>query len=1690
MAVNIGTVEGLLRLRDEFSSVLSRASSQLAAHGERMQQLGRSMSEVGGQMTRSITLPIVGIGVAALKMSTDFNKSMANVGSLIPGNVQRVGELKRSVQEMSVAVGKSTQDLSGGLYQAISAFGDTNEVVKILEINARAAAAGVAETTEAINLTSGVTKAYGDTSAAAVQHAADLALVTVRLGQTTFPQLAEAMGRVTPIAQSLGQSQEDLFAVFATATGVTGSAAEVATQYRGVLAGLLKPTEDLAVLIKKLGYESGQAMLEQLGLVDTLRTITGTAEKSKRPITDFIAQIEAVPLALALAGPQADQFKAKLAEMGKAAGATDAAFEAQTNGVNKAGFAFEQANAKAAVLAQNLGDALAPALLSLFEAAEPLVRMLSSMVERFAALPEPARNVLIVIAGIAAAAGPAVYVLGNLITAWGSIVSIAPRVIAAVTSINIAIYGIVGVAIAAAAAINGLINKWKEASAAAIQYDVQTSTIEGRALKFAASVRATGQASSSAFQQATADAAELKAKIEAAEKAVRSLREQQARATPDARTGARPGEAAAVAQIKAQQRELDNLRAAYSRLVPALKGVKVVADAAGKSLDFKPPAGLEKPFNDLGIVLKEVGKDAKDLRAEFEGILGGQQTPRERLLADIKRLNELIAAGAGTAGEAAAALGRMADELERLDPLKGKGPLLDLTKLNAAEASEQLKNVGADARRIVGETTDALAKQGGAINALSAALALANKLFGEGSEQAKRIADELERARAAANGIDPSSISIQGGEDTSPEARRDAAVADINKQYQQIVDNSKRTAVDMKRIEAEKNRALTKINKEYRDSQIEAARAMADDFAAVANNVASVLNDLGVFNSDNPDGLPAWAQDHRAEGRGQIVNNLGGAAAGNPQAWWAIMQGLAKALTTRGGIHGGTEVTAGAGGSAQSLEFVTRAGERELLEHVQSLGDGITSAVNQALDAIGGQVESLNVKVTQKGQGWRVSVNDGFSEWFTDLDEAMNYAITEGIKGATISGLDTEVKQALEGSVATTFEGLFSDLEFGKFIADLGLDEAAAQLDATVSEFYKTMQRAIQLGIDTQKITAYYTQQLQEQREAILGIKVDPAEQLRRQIDAFNRQITLIDAEQKAKQASLLVQKAQLQAEVAVMGAEAEVGRLRIQGRVAVVRAEGELVQAELQVVAAMAAALAAIDAALASIAAVLAGLPALITDAEALAALGRLGRGSGGGQTKKEREQGVKDFIHEKELSFLPEMQQRLARINDEYAEQLKNAGGNVKLQEKLNELKKKELELIGKGIKDDLIKPYLGRPGQQSDFARQMEEIQKAYEDARAVAKETGVAIWKLNKAERERMRLLGLQVQASLGIFSAQLALEIEETAKSLDFLKINAATLGLTAEQVAAIMAEVSTGKFLDIGEAMAKQLGDEKLLAEFAEMRYDIQKAQWALEIEMLKEKGILLEAQYLRLKEILGRLPENLPGAGANNRQQIQELYAQRLADNARAIAEAADRWLESTKKLLDYQKSLALSSLSVLSPTERIAEAQRQYQENLAAALRGDIGARERFQQVADQLLGEGRSAFASSEAYTTLFAQVQADLQRLISAPQPGTYRDGNVVYGAFEQAIGPVAGALADTGPIAQRLGDTGPTVNTIRGSGALTVNSINSLHAGVRDGLTEVKDALRDPGNAALIGQLSRVADGLESYLRQVPPRRAA
>lgn len=271
---------------------------------------------------------------AATKVTADFQSQMSNVQTLLTGTqdeiAAKVSKYGDIVKEVSRTTGLETSNLTDGLYQVVSAFGDVDDAAKIMEIAAKSAKAGNAETSDAVNLLSAVTKGYGDISAEANQKAADLAFTTVRLGQTSFPELASSMGKVIPLCATMKVSEEELFGAMATLTGVTGGTAEVSTQLKATIQGFMQPTTAMTAALKKMGYENGQVAIESLGLQGALDALKESVNGDELAFAGMFSSVEAKTAVLALAGAQSEDFTNKTKEMYSATGAAESAFDTQT----------------------------------------------------------------------------------------------------------------------------------------------------------------------------------------------------------------------------------------------------------------------------------------------------------------------------------------------------------------------------------------------------------------------------------------------------------------------------------------------------------------------------------------------------------------------------------------------------------------------------------------------------------------------------------------------------------------------------------------------------------------------------------------------------------------------------------------------------------------------------------------------------------------------------------------------------------------------------------------------------------------------------------------------------------------------------------------------------------------------------------------------------------------------------------------------------------------------------------------------------------------------------------------------------------------------------------------------------------------------------------------------------------------
>ena len=369
------TYELMVKIAGKTDSSLKNAcmtaDKNLAALGKTAKSAGKV---VAGAAVAAATA-VGTLGVAAVKAAAEYETQLANVSTLLTGTeaeiAARTAEIGNEILDVSNRTGVATENLTDGMYQVISAFGDSADAAKILETAAKSAAAGNATTTDSVNLLSAVTKGYGDTSAEAVQKAADLSFATVRLGQTSFPELAASMGKVIPLASTLGVEQEQLFGAMATLTGVTGSTAEVVTQLKATMQGFLSPSKNMTAALKNLGYKSGQALLESKGLQGALEALKGAVNNDELAFAGLFSSVEAQTAVLAMAGNQSANLTSKTAEMYEATGAANAAFEKQTDTL---AYDIQMIKNLGANFLTQLGTNILPYVRELAEAALPVVQ--------------------------------------------------------------------------------------------------------------------------------------------------------------------------------------------------------------------------------------------------------------------------------------------------------------------------------------------------------------------------------------------------------------------------------------------------------------------------------------------------------------------------------------------------------------------------------------------------------------------------------------------------------------------------------------------------------------------------------------------------------------------------------------------------------------------------------------------------------------------------------------------------------------------------------------------------------------------------------------------------------------------------------------------------------------------------------------------------------------------------------------------------------------------------------------------------------------------------------------------------------------------------------------------------------------------------------------------------------------------
>ena len=402
-------IDGFTRPSKQAIDSMRKMGNEAIKAGKQMQNAGKSISNVGSNLTKSITLPIVGVAAAAVKMSNDFENSMAKVGTIADTTAVPMETLKKQVVSLSNTVGVGVSDIAEAQYQAISAGVKTANSVDFVSTAIKAAKGGFTDATTAVDGLTTVLNAYG-LEASKATDISDQMLVAQNYGKTSFGDMASSMGKVIPIASSLNVSTQELFSSIAVLTKNGIGTSEAVTGLKAAYSNILKPTADASKAAKSLGLDFSAAHLSSVGWAQFLTEIKEKTGGNAETMASLFGSTEALNSVMVLAGKGSKDFTEALGLMGDATGATQAAYEKMLTPAERMNISITKV--KNSLI--QFGAALTPVF-------NKFADIIGSIGDRLNNLSEGQVNAIVKFAAVAAAVGPVILIFGKTVMLIGGV---------------------------------------------------------------------------------------------------------------------------------------------------------------------------------------------------------------------------------------------------------------------------------------------------------------------------------------------------------------------------------------------------------------------------------------------------------------------------------------------------------------------------------------------------------------------------------------------------------------------------------------------------------------------------------------------------------------------------------------------------------------------------------------------------------------------------------------------------------------------------------------------------------------------------------------------------------------------------------------------------------------------------------------------------------------------------------------------------------------------------------------------------------------------------------------------------------------------------------------------------------------------------------------------------------------------
>ena len=445
-----------LQFKDAFTNPSKKTIESLRTMGREAQKSGKSIqsagntiASAGASLTKSITLPIAGVAAAAVKTAADYESAMSNVKAITGAT----GEDFKKLEQLGKDLGKSTAWSASEVAQAMQYTGmagwSAQDNIDGLAGVLNAASATGTDLALTSDIMTDAISAFGNTAKDAGMYA-DVMTKACTSANVSVETLGESYKYAGAVCGTMKYSVQDATTALAAMgnQGIKGSSA--GTALKNAITNMAAPTDNMAKAMKTLGIsiKNNDGTMKSLDEVisNCRKAFGGLSEDQQAAYASAIFGKQAMAGMLSVINTSQEEYDKLGAAIKNSSGAAQEAADTQLNNLNGQITLLKSALEGAAI---TIGDKLLPYI-------KKGTEIVQELTDRFNNLSDSQVDVIMKVAGVAAAIGPCIMIFGKTVTSVGRAVSTFGKISAAISkagSIMALITRPAGIAIAAVAGI-------------------------------------------------------------------------------------------------------------------------------------------------------------------------------------------------------------------------------------------------------------------------------------------------------------------------------------------------------------------------------------------------------------------------------------------------------------------------------------------------------------------------------------------------------------------------------------------------------------------------------------------------------------------------------------------------------------------------------------------------------------------------------------------------------------------------------------------------------------------------------------------------------------------------------------------------------------------------------------------------------------------------------------------------------------------------------------------------------------------------------------------------------------------------------------------------------------------------------------------------------------------------------------